>query len=163
MIRRVLRNFKRDTRLLVINDEAHHCYLSKGKPDRESKEENERAAIWISGLAQIADQYKITSVYDLSATPYFRSGSGYPAYSLFPWVVSNFGLIEAIESGLVKIPFLPESDTTHQLEMPVLRNLYEHVKNELPKKGKSKEILRGPLQLPPIIKQAIDQFYTHYK
>jgi type III restriction enzyme len=163
MIKRVLRNFKRDTRLLVINDEAHHCYLPKGKSDQESKEENERAAIWISGLANISNFYKIAAIYDLSATPYFLSGSGYPAYSLFPWVVSDFGLIESIEAGLVKIPFLPESDTTHQLEMPVLRNLYEHVKKDLPKKGKSKEVLTGPPQLPPIIKQAIDQFYSHYK
>lgn len=163
MIKRVLRNFKRDTRLLVINDEAHHCYLPKGKSSRDTKEENERAAIWISGLAQIASSYKITAVYDLSATPYFLSGSGYTAYSLFPWVVSDFGLIEAIESGLVKIPFLPETDTTHQLEMPVLRNLYDHVKKDLPKKGKSKEDLIGPPQLPPIIKQALDQFYSHYR
>ncbi len=163
MIKRVLRNFKRDTRLLVINDEAHHCYLPKGKSDRETKDENERAAIWISGLAQISNHYKIASVYDLSATPYFLSGSGYAAYSLFPWVVSDFGLIEAIESGLVKIPFLPESDTSHQLDMPILRNLYEHVKKDLPKKGKSKEVLIGAPQLPPIIKQAIDQFYSHYK
>ena len=163
MIKRVLRNFKKEKRLLVINDEAHHCYLPKGKSNKDSKQENERAAIWISGLAQIAKYFKITSVYDLSATPYFLSGSGYPAYSLFPWVVSDFGLIEAIESGLVKIPFLPETDTSHQLEMPVLRNLYEHVRKDLPKKGKSKEVLTGPPQLPPIIKQAIDQFYSHYK
>lgn len=163
MIKRVLRNFKRDSRLLVINDEAHHCYLPKGKSDQESKDENERAAIWINGLGQVSKYYKLSNTYDLSATPYFLSGSGYTAYSLFPWVVSDFGLIESIESGLVKIPYLPESDTTHELEMPVLRNLYEHVRDDLPKKGKSKENLAGPPQLPPIIKQAIDQFYSHYK
>src|SRR5690606_17519503 len=50
------------------------------------------------------------------------------------WIVSDFGLTEAIESGLVKIPFLPELDNTQELT-PVLRNLYEHVRNELPRKG----------------------------
>lgn len=163
MIKRVLRNFKKDSRLLIINDEAHHCYLPKGKSTRESKDENERAAVWINGLANISEHFKVKTVYDLSATPYFLSGSGYTPYSLFPWVVSDFGLIESIESGLVKIPFLPEKDTTHQLDMPVLMNLYDHVKKELPKKGKSKEVLTGPPQLPPIVKQAIDQFYSHYK
>ncbi len=163
MIKRVLRNFKKGARLLVLNDEAHHCYLPKGKSSRDSKQENERAATWITGLAKISSNFKITAVYDLSATPYFLSGSGYTPYSLFPWVVSDFGLIESIESGLVKIPFLPESDTTHELEMPVLRNLYDHVKKDLPKKGKNKVLLTGPPQLPPIIKQATDQFYSHYK
>ncbi len=53
-------------------------------------------------------------------------------------MVSDFGLIEAIEAGLVKIPFMPQSDNTQELDMPVLRNLYEHVSDELPKKGARK-------------------------
>ena len=69
-------------------------------------------------------------------------GSGYKPYSLFPWVVSDFGLIEAIESGLVKIPFLPESDSTQDIEMPVLRDLYRKVvdqdPNAFPRKGQKK-------------------------
>jgi hypothetical protein len=44
-----------------------------------------------------------------------------PLRSILFWmVVSDFGLIEAIESGLVK-NLLPESDNTHELTMPVLR------------------------------------------
>jgi type III restriction enzyme len=111
-------------------------------------------------------------VYDLSATPYYLQGSGYPPYDLFPWVVSDFGLIEAIESGLVKIPFLPESDNTQELSMPVLRNLYDHVKDDLPKKGQRKQkseakeegakIKELPPKLPSIVKGALDQFYNHY-
>lgn len=163
MLRRVLGKFKKDSRLLILNDEAHHCYLPKGKSSRESKDENERAAVWINGLAEINKRFQVRQVYDLSATPYYLSGSGYEAYSLFPWTVSDFGLIEAIEAGLVKIPFLPESDTTQQIEMPVLRNLYDHVKNELPKKGKDKESFSGEPQLPALVKNALDQFYSHYK
>ena len=88
-------------------------------------------------------------------------------------MVSDFGLIEAIEAGLVKIPFLPESDTSHELTMPVLRNLYEHVKQELPRKGQKrqkKELKEGdqtlreePPKLPTLVKLALDQFYDHYK
>lgn len=165
MLKRVLGKFRKESRLLVINDEAHHCYYpkTKGKGTGEAKDENERAAVWISGVAEIAKRYQIKNVYDLSATPYFLNGSGYEAYSLFPWVVSDFGLIEAIESGLVKIPFLPESDTTHNIEAPVLRELYDHVKDELPKKGKKKEEYFGEPHIPALIKNALDQFTSHYR
>ena len=175
VVKRTLSKFKTGTRLLVMNDEAHHCYLplSKGKTtDNEEADENQRAAVWFTGLKEISKRFKLQSVYDLSATPYYLSGSGYTPYSLFPWVVSDFGLIEAIESGLVKIPFLPESDNTQELTMPVLRNLYEHVKDELPRKGlrkkKSEAAKEGnklkeqPPQIPSLVRAALDQFYGHY-
>jgi type III restriction enzyme len=175
VIKRALSKFKSGSRLLIMNDEAHHCYLpqSKGRTqDNEEADENERAAVWFNGLKELAQRFKLQNVYDLSATPYYLQGSGYQAYSLFPWVVSDFGLIEAIESGLVKIPFLPESDNTQELSMPVLRNLYEHVKADLPKKGQRKQkseakvegtkLKELPPKLPPIVKGALDQFYNHY-
>lgn len=165
MLKRVLGKFRRDSRLLIINDEAHHCYLPRKaeKVEADTKDENARAAVWISGIAEIAKKYQVKNVYDLSATPYFLNGSGYEPYSLFPWVTTDFGLIEAIESGLVKIPFLPESDTTHSIEMPKLRNLYEHVRDDLPKKGKRKEEYFGDPKLPALIKNALDQFVSHYQ
>jgi len=175
VVKRTLGKFKTGSRVLVMNDEAHHCYLpkSKGKTsDNEEADENERAAVWFSGLREIANRFKLQNVYDLSATPYYLQGSGYPAYALFPWVVSDFGLIEAIESGLVKIPFLPESDNTQELTMPVLRNLYDHVRDELPRKGQRKKkseaaaegetLKEMPPRLPSLVKGALDQFYNHY-
>jgi len=175
VVKRTLSKFKSGTRLLVMNDEAHHCYLpkSKGKTsDNEEADENQRAAVWFTGLKELSKRFKLQNIYDLSATPYYLTGSGYTPYSLFPWVVSDFGLIEAIESGLVKIPFLPESDNTQELTMPVLRNLYEHVKDELPKKGQRKQkseaakegqkIKEQPPRLPSLVKAALDQFYGHY-
>lgn len=175
VIKRTLSKFKSGTRLLVMNDEAHHCYLpkSKGKTtDNEEADENQRAAVWFTGLKELSQRFKLQNIYDLSATPYYLTGSGYNPYSLFPWVVSDFGLIEAIESGLVKIPFLPESDNTQELTMPVLRNLYEHVKDELPRKGQRKQkseaakegqkIKEQPPRLPSLVKAALDQFYGHY-
>lgn len=175
VVKRTLGKFKSGSRILILNDEAHHCYLPKSKSkttDNEDSDENARAAVWFSGLREIAKKFKLQNVYDLSATPYYLTGSGYTPYSLFPWVVSDFGLIEAIESGLVKIPFLPESDNTQELTMPVLRNLYDHVKDELPKKGqrtkKSEAAAEGnkyielPPNLPAKVKGALDQFYNHY-
>jgi type III restriction enzyme len=175
VIKRVLSKFKSGSRLLIMNDEAHHCYLpkSKGKTsDNEESDENQRAAVWFSGLKELSKKFKLQNIYDLSATPYYLTGSGYTPYSLFPWVVSDFGLIEAIESGLVKIPFLPESDNTQELTMPVLRNLYEHVKEDLPRKGQRKQkseaaaegkkIKELPPRLPELVKVALDQFYCHY-
>lgn len=179
VLKRVLGSFKPGRRLVVINDEAHHCYLPRAKgrdtEEENSATENERAAVWFSGLREIAVRWQVGSVYDLSATPYFLAGSGWPAYSYFPWVVTDFGLIEAIEAGLVKIPFLPVDDTSQELDEPKLRNLYEHCKDKLPKKGQRTQrkddkkenkkdalIERSP-ELPPLLKTALEQFYKHYE
>ncbi len=176
VIRRILGKFKKDSRLLILNDEAHHCYLPKssGKTeDKEEADENARAAVWFTGLKEISLRYKLQFVYDLSATPYYLQGSGYTPYSLFPWVVSDFGLIEAIESGLVKIPFLPESDNTQEITQAKLRDIYSYVKDELPRKGQRKKkseakeegttLKEAPPKLPALVKGALDQFYNHYK
>ena len=140
VLRRLLPGFKSGRRLLVLNDEAHHCYLPRAKgrntdDGNNDATENERAAVWYSGLRAVARRWQVRAVYDLSATPYYLAGSGWPAYSYFPWVVSDFSLIEAIEAGLVKIPFLPVDDSAQQIEEPVLKNLYEHCRDDLPKKG----------------------------
>ncbi|MBL7774468.1 MAG: DEAD/DEAH box helicase family protein, partial [Saprospiraceae bacterium] len=138
VLRRLMPAFKAGSRLLVLNDEAHHCYLPREKgrntEEENTADENARAAVWYTGVSELAKRFQLRAVYDLSATPYYLSGSGYPAYTLFPWIVSEFGLTDAIESGLVKIPFLPEIDNTQELT-PVLRDIYEHVKENLPKKG----------------------------
>ncbi len=177
VLKRLFGSIKPGARLIVINDEAHHCYLplEKGKKndDSNSEEENVRAAVWFTGVREITKRYQVRHIYDLSATPYYLQGSGYPAYSLFPWIVSDFGLIDAIESGLVKIPFLPESDSSQSLEGPILRNLYEHVKVELPKKGQStrkkeaKEegtaLTEEMPKMPELLVAATGQFYEHYE
>ncbi len=177
VIKRVLGKFKPGRRLLVLNDEAHHCYLPRAKgrntEEESSATENERAAVWFTGLAEISKRYQVRAVYDLSATPYYLSGSGWPAYSLFPWTVTDFGLIEAIESGLVKIPFLPEEDTSQQLDTPVLRDLYSACKDDLPKRGQEKarsearkkgeKIAELPPSLPPTLVAALQMFVGHYQ
>lgn len=183
MFSKLLRNINRGKRMLVINDEAHHCYLpkqqtTKGVKDEETEAgeaENVNAMVWYEGLRQMKlCGYRLQHVYDLSATPYFLKGSGYDAYSLFPWVVSDFGLVDAIESGLVKIPFLPSFDNTHDLDEPKFRNIYKHVSDELSKMGvratkkKSKENgekihFEAQPQLPTLVNAALDQFVKDYE
>jgi type III restriction enzyme len=177
VVARLLRGFRAGSRLLILNDEAHHCYLPK--PDtrkaegENTKDENERAAVWFSGIRAVAQRFKVRAVYDLSATPYYLTGSGHPQYSLFPWIVSDFGLIEAIESGLVKIPFLPTWDDTQEIDAPVLRELYRHLPtSELPKAGqktarsrakeKGETLKEAPPKLPHLLSLSLEKFYEHY-
>jgi type III restriction enzyme len=111
--------------ILVINDEAHHAYRrgvaneagnAKASPDNGEREEAERrnreATVWIGGLDKLHKERSINFCVDLSATPFYLVGTGNEAGRPFPWVVSDFGLIDAIESGIVKIPQLPVQDTT---------------------------------------------------
>ena len=177
VIARLLGSFRPGSRLLIINDEAHHCYLPREDDQKaegeNADEENRRAAVWFNGLVRATHRFKVRCIYDLSATPYYLTGSGYEPYSLFQWVVSDFGLIEAVESGLVKIPFLPTRDDTQQIDLPVLRNLYEHIREELPKAGRrtakarakaeGKKLVEEPPRLPDTLQAALTQFYEHYK
>lgn len=180
VISRILHRMPKSKRILVINDEAHHCYLprtNEGKTSKEEQAENENAMVWYEGLRRLKLLgYKLLHVYDLSATPYYLKGSGYTEYSLFPWVVSDFGLVDAIESGLVKIPFLPAADDTNGLSDPVLRNIYEHISRDLPKKGQRAQKAEKKKQgekttaspepapnLPSLLNVAIDQFVKDYE
>ena len=98
--------------VVVINDEAHHCYREKpqtneepalkGDDKEEAKKNNEAARLWISGIEALKRKTGVRVVYDLSATPFFLSGSGYAEGTLFPWTVSDFSLMDAIECGIVK-------------------------------------------------------------
>lgn len=177
VLKRLMPHVRAGSRLIVINDEAHHCYYPRDKGERtedgDSEEENKRAAVWFTGLREIAARFKVNAIYDLSATPYYLRGSGYEPYSLFPWIVSDFGLVDAIESGLVKIPLLPESDTSQELTVPVLRNLYDHVRDQLPRAGRAtlrararergEQFVEQAPNLPLLVKTALSQFYEHYE
>jgi len=109
--------------LLVLNDEAHHAYrLRREEPDEDEgdvfgeAEEGEdffrEATVWVEGLDRVHKLRRINFCVDLSATPYFLGRAGLDTNRIFPWVVSEFGLTDAIESGLVKIPQLAVRDTT---------------------------------------------------
>jgi type III restriction enzyme len=132
--RRVLGDLSARGRILVLNDEAHHAYRPAPVTDdslsRDERAEREEATVWISGLDRINDAVGIHMCVDLSATPFYLSGSGYVEGTPFPWLVSDFGLVDAIESGIVKIPRIPVSDTTGRPE-PKYFALWRHVTSGL--------------------------------
>lgn len=173
MLNRAFKSLNGKSRVLVINDEAHHCYRAKpteeklaGDDRKEADENNEEARVWISGIEALAKKFEINAVIDLSATPYFLRGSGYPEGTMFPWVAYDFSLLDALESGIVKIPRLPvESDTIRYDEMPEFRNLWVHVRDELPKKGRrtGREYDLSKVDLPTKLSAALLSLYGNYE
>jgi type III restriction enzyme len=119
LLRRVLgRGLGNKGHLLVINDEAHHAYRkvledAGARSDDELEEmELRESTVWIEGLDKVHKARGINFCVDFSATPFFLKATGRDVGRPFPWIVSDFGLIDAIESGLVKIPQFPIEDTT---------------------------------------------------
>ena len=101
-------------------------------------------------------------VVDLSATPFFLRGSGYAEGTLFPWTASDFSLLDAIESGIVKLPRVPVADNVPGAEMPQFRELWKHVGRQMPKKGRGRTAA-DPLRLPTKLVTALDALYGHYR
>ena len=116
--------------------------MTRKKPRRN----NEAARLWISGLEIVKRKLGITRVMDLSATPFFLRGSGYAEGTLFPWTMSDFSLMDAIECGIVKLPRVPVADNIPGGDMPKFRNLWEHIRTKMPKKGRGKAETLDPLK-----------------
>ncbi len=174
MIRRVAGELMGLKNIVVLNDEAHHCYrerpltdeeaaLLKGDALAEAKENNEAARLWISGIEAIKRELGLAMVYDLSATPFFLRGSGYREGSLFGWVMSDFSLMDAIECGIVKLPRVPIMDNVPGGDTPMFRNLWDYVGKQLPKKGRAAAKGLDPQKLPNELLTAIDALYGHYE
>lgn len=175
MVQRVASKLMGLKRIIVLNDEAHHCYREKPGESNESnldaeeqgeaKKNSEAARVWISGVETLSECLGVQAVYDLSATPFFLRGSGYPEGTLFPWVVSDFSLMDAIECGIVKTPRLPVLDDTVSGDMPKYRALYANLpKNALPKKGRRKSSGElDPEELPELLRGGLEALYRHYE
>ncbi len=172
MIQRVMPSLMGMKNILAINDEAHHCYREKpGETDEEQKrgdarkeaEQNKEAArLWISGLEAVNRKLGINRVFDLSATPFFLSGSGYAEGTLFPWTMSDFSLMDAIECGIVKLPRVPVAENIPGNDMPMYRDLWTHIKTGMPKKGRGKSKQLDPLSIPVTLQTALEALYGHY-
>lgn len=175
MLQRVMPGLMGIKGVMVLNDEAHHCY--REKPEEETEEDditteekteaenNSKAArLWISGLEAVSRTVGVNRILDLSATPFFLRGSGYAEGTLFPWTMSDFSLMDAIECGIVKLPRVPIADNLpdHE-EMPKFRELWTHIRSSMPKKGRGKAAVLDPLALPTLLKTALEALYGHYE
>ena len=136
---RVLGELAERGEIMVLNDEGHHAYRPALSDEtrrltaderRAAKSENENATVWVQGLDKINQARGVRLCVDLSATPFYIAGSGHPEGTPFPWLVSDFGLVDAIESGIVKIPRLPVDDTTGRPEPRYFR-LWKTIMDEL--------------------------------
>ncbi len=127
--------------ILVFNDEAHHAYrIRREEPDEdedsifgedeEGIEYFKEATVWVEGLDRVHKLRGINFCLDLSATPYYLARVGQSTNHTFPWVVSDFGLVDSIESGLVKIPQLAVRDTTGA-EIPGYFNIWRYILTRL--------------------------------
>jgi type III restriction enzyme len=173
MLQRVMPDLMGMKNILVLNDEAHHCYREKpdgdddealkGDEKKEAEKNNEAARVWISGLEAVNRKFGVVRVIDLSATPFFLSGSGYAEGTLFPWTMSDFSLMDAIECGIVKLPRVPVAQNIPGDEMPMFRNLWENIRKDMPKKGRGKAETLDPLSLPTRLQTAIQALYGHYE
>jgi len=173
MIQRVMPDLMGMRNILVLNDEAHHCYREKAQDDeseklqgeekQEAEDNNKAARLWISGLEAVGRKLGLSRVIDLSATPFFLRGSGYAEGTLFPWTVSDFSLMDAIECGIVKLPRVPVAENMPGNDMPVFRNLWEHIRSEMPKKGRGRGGSLDPLELVKTqLHSALQALYGHY-
>ncbi len=161
-VSRVLRELGGKKNILTLNDEGHHAYRSapyevdeslldfkSAEEKRRFIQDKEEATIWVQGLDRINAARGINFVVDLSATPFYIHGSGYEEGAPFPWLVSDFGLVDAIESGIVKIPRVPVADDTGQ-PLPKYFRLWHWINAQLPareqerarRKAKPESVLR---------------------
>ena len=166
MVSRVLRDLGVDKQqIIVLNDEAHHCYMDKPLPvgekaDKEQEAANEEARVWFKGLQAIAKHVGIKQVFDLSATPFYLKGSGYNEGYIFPWTVSDFSLMDAIESGIVKVPRTPvDDDADHEL-VTYLR-LWDFVGNALPRRAVKNKV--NDWLPPPELEGALKSLHRSYE
>ena len=174
MVQRVMPGLMGMKNIWALNDEGHHCYRHKqgevdeakptGDERKEAEKNSEAARVWISGLEIVKRKLGIRQVVDLSATPFFLRGSGYAEGTLFPWTVSDFSLMDAIESGIVKLPRVPVADNIPGDEMPKYRALWENIRKDMPKRGRGKaKGALDPLSLPVQLQTALEALYGHYK
>jgi type III restriction enzyme len=158
-VREVLQDMAGSQNIVVINDEAHHAWrvnvAAEGKyiRQRDLKDSAQEATIWVGGLDRIHRARGILNCFDFSATPFAPSGKRSDEEALFPWIVSDFGLNDAIEAGLVKTPRVVIRDDGRINVRDYKSRLYhiymdEEVKDDINRKAKASE------PLPDLIRNA---------
>lgn len=169
MLQRVMPDLMGMKHILVLNDEAHHCYREKpdaddnedlkGDDKKEAEKNNEAARVWISGLEAVNRKLGLSRVIDVSRFSLAARATRKARY----WTMSDFSLMDAIECGIVKLPRVPVADNIPGAEMPMFRDLWQHIRSNMPKKGRGKANTLDPLSLPPQLQTALEALYGHYE
>jgi type III restriction enzyme len=121
--------------------------------------------VWFRGLNAVSKKVGIKTIYDLSATPFYLKGSGYNEGFIFPWVVSDFALMDAIESGIVKVPRIPVDDDASGRQVAYL-HLWDNVGTKLPKRRPSAKKAAEPFEewaIPETLEGALMSLYRSYE
>lgn len=153
-VKEVLGDMATASNIIVINDEAHHAWRipAESKIKGVKKEDIEESTVWIGGLDRIHKTKGILRCFDLSATPFAPSGKKASEEALFPWIVSDFGLNDAIEAGLVKTPRVVVRDDG-KVDKNLRSRLYHIYMDETVKDDINQKIEKS-VPLPDLIKNA---------
>ena len=172
--REVLGEMARYHNILVINDEAHHAWRKnpevkialKGQDRKDYVENEEEATVWVGGLDRINKTRSILCCYDFSATPFAPSGKKNDDEALFGWIVSDFGLNDGIESGLVKTPRIVVRDDGLQIKVDKqYRSKLYHIYSDPTVKDDINRDAEPTEPLPDLLNQAsaVYSFLKHNK
>lgn len=161
--REVLGEMANARNLLVINDEAHHAWRknpeNKGKTDlkgqekKDFKESEDEATVWVSGLDRIHKTRNILCCYDFSATPFAPSGKKNGEEALFEWIVSDFGLNDGVEAGLVKTPRIVVRDDA-KVDAKTMKSKLYHIYAQEEVKADINQAVGPEIPLPSLLNQA---------
>ena len=156
--REVLGEMSNAKNIIVINDEAHHAWRinpeARGKyiRERDLRDSAEEATVWIDGLDRIHKTRGILRCHDFSATPFYPSGKKASEETLFTWIVSDFGLNDAIESGLVKTPSVVIRDDGRLTKD--MKSRFYHIYNDPEVKGDINRKTAPNIPLPDLVTNA---------
>ena len=145
--------------IIVINDEAHHAWRSNLPAHKKytrvgSQKDTDEATIWVGGLDRIHAHVKILRCFDLSATPFSPSGKRTEEEALFPWIISDFSLNDAIESGLVKTPRVAVRDDSGEITPEYRSRLYHIYRDKTVKDDLNRRSVSEESPLPDLIRTA---------
>jgi type III restriction enzyme len=153
-VKEVIGDLANASNIIVINDEAHHAWrvAPESKIKGVKKEDIEESTVWVGGLDRINRAKGILRCFDLSATPFAPSGKKASEEALFPWIVSDFGLNDAIEAGLVKTPRVVVRDDGN-VDKELRSRLYHIYMDETVKDDINQKV-DETVPLPDLIKNA---------
>ncbi len=154
MLKRLLKDHNQGNKFIVVNDEAHHCRAGERREADESQKERKERQLWFSAIDTLNQAGLLNFVLDFSATPMYLTKSRKLDSVVFPWTITDYPLIEAIEAGLVKIPRVPiiDAEDSNSQTAIAARNIYENTSN--------KELSIG--QLPQPVEPLLRALITHH-